>query len=450
MAIEIDDIELLPFSSITDEDLARTGENDIEALRRRAAHAGPIGHDTLLYRVEFHVARQPDDRDRKPHRGLVAVPSEAEVPIVRAAVGEVRRARMSLEAGRRRQGMDSGYADVNGLHLYYEVDGDGGTPLVLLHGGVMTIELTYASLLPTLTQRHRVIGVDFQAQRRTADIDRDLTYANLASDVVGLLDHLGIERAHVIGHSMGGGTALELAVNHPDRLLSVVPISASVRPEGAHPDLADPSTYSTSTRMPTEQDFAEMAEAYAKVAPHPERFDDLLDGDVLGAALQHAGVITGCAFRICRSGATWESTASASRPSPRAHLSLAACSEQVSELVRLGYLERRTDRPTGQADLPHSTRTAAPRPSRQRRRRDRSTTAASMPRTALRPSPPRCCSWVSAATRRCGARSAPSSLASPRSPLMHLGPVSRPVVNHLSACPRSHEPSSPGWTAFTR
>jgi hypothetical protein len=64
VAIEIDDIELLPFSSITDEDLARTGENDVEALRRRAAHAGPIGHDTLLYRVEFHVARQPDDDDR--------------------------------------------------------------------------------------------------------------------------------------------------------------------------------------------------------------------------------------------------------------------------------------------------------------------------------------------------------------------------------------------------
>ena len=64
VAIEIDDIELLPFSSITDEDLARTGENDVEALRRRAAHAGPIGHDALLYRVEFHVARQPDDDDR--------------------------------------------------------------------------------------------------------------------------------------------------------------------------------------------------------------------------------------------------------------------------------------------------------------------------------------------------------------------------------------------------
>jgi hypothetical protein len=63
VAIEIDDVELLPFSSITDEDLARTGENDVEALRHRAAHAGPIGDDTLVYRVEFHVTRQPNDDD---------------------------------------------------------------------------------------------------------------------------------------------------------------------------------------------------------------------------------------------------------------------------------------------------------------------------------------------------------------------------------------------------
>jgi hypothetical protein len=55
VTIEVDEVELLPFSSITKEDLARTGETDREALRRRAAHAGPIHDDTLLYRVEFHV-----------------------------------------------------------------------------------------------------------------------------------------------------------------------------------------------------------------------------------------------------------------------------------------------------------------------------------------------------------------------------------------------------------
>jgi hypothetical protein len=57
VTIEIDDIELVPFSSIDDEDLARTGEPDLETLRRRAAHAGPIHDDTVLYRVEFHVVR---------------------------------------------------------------------------------------------------------------------------------------------------------------------------------------------------------------------------------------------------------------------------------------------------------------------------------------------------------------------------------------------------------
>ncbi len=52
---EVDELELLPFSAITEEDLGPTGEPDLEALRRRAAHAGPIHDDTLVYRVEFHV-----------------------------------------------------------------------------------------------------------------------------------------------------------------------------------------------------------------------------------------------------------------------------------------------------------------------------------------------------------------------------------------------------------
>ena len=53
--IEVDSIELLPFSAVGDEDVARSGEVDREALRERAAHAGPINEDTLVYRIEFHV-----------------------------------------------------------------------------------------------------------------------------------------------------------------------------------------------------------------------------------------------------------------------------------------------------------------------------------------------------------------------------------------------------------
>jgi hypothetical protein len=59
--IEIDSVELMPFASVTADDVRRCGEPDRETLRRRAAHAGPIGNDTLLYRIEFHLMVGADD-----------------------------------------------------------------------------------------------------------------------------------------------------------------------------------------------------------------------------------------------------------------------------------------------------------------------------------------------------------------------------------------------------
>jgi hypothetical protein len=55
--LEVESLELMPFSALTEDDVARSGETDLEALRHRAAHAGPISDDTLVYRVEFHVVR---------------------------------------------------------------------------------------------------------------------------------------------------------------------------------------------------------------------------------------------------------------------------------------------------------------------------------------------------------------------------------------------------------
>jgi hypothetical protein len=53
--LEVDNIELVPFSSITAADIRKSGEANLEALRQRAAHAGPITDDTLVYRIEFHI-----------------------------------------------------------------------------------------------------------------------------------------------------------------------------------------------------------------------------------------------------------------------------------------------------------------------------------------------------------------------------------------------------------
>ena len=58
LTIVVDDVDVVPFGSVTDDDLARTGDPDREALRRRTAHAGPVHDDTPVYRIEFHV--QPD------------------------------------------------------------------------------------------------------------------------------------------------------------------------------------------------------------------------------------------------------------------------------------------------------------------------------------------------------------------------------------------------------
>src|SRR3954447_19420588 len=170
----------------------------------------------------------------------------------------------------------SGYADVNGLHLYYEQHGETGSPLVLLHGGVLSIDLNFTALIPRLAPRHRVVAVEMQGHGRTADIDRTISPATSASDVVALLDHLGIDRTHVLGHSMGGAVALELAVSHPDRVRSVVPISITVRPEGMHADFSDPEAMATSTRMPTAADMAAMRSTYERLSPHPEHFDEFL------------------------------------------------------------------------------------------------------------------------------------------------------------------------------
>ena len=94
----------------------------------------------------------------------------------------------------------------------------------------MTIDLNFATLIPALAEQHLVIGVEAQGHGRTADTGRPITPAALASDVIGLLDHLGIDRAHVLGHSQGAAVTVErFAATYPQRVRSIVPISASVR-----------------------------------------------------------------------------------------------------------------------------------------------------------------------------------------------------------------------------
>ena len=166
----------------------------------------------------------------------------------------------------------TGYAPVNGLKMYYEMHG-GGRPLVLLHGGLLTIDLSFGDLLPGLADGRRVIAAELQGHGRTADIERDIDLRFLAGDVAALLDYLGVEQADVLGFSLGGGVALQLTLDHPGRVGRVILASVSYAADGMHAEISDPAQHATSTRMPTADDFGQMREAYARIAPDPGHFD---------------------------------------------------------------------------------------------------------------------------------------------------------------------------------
>jgi pimeloyl-ACP methyl ester carboxylesterase len=125
----------------------------------------------------------------------------------------------------------TGYAPVNGLKMYYEIHGTG-EPLVLLHGAFMAISGDWNNWINELAKTRKVIAVDMQGHGRTADIKRDITYENLSDDVAALLDFLKIERADIMGYSLGGGVAMECAIRHPEKVRKVVSISAPIRRDG--------------------------------------------------------------------------------------------------------------------------------------------------------------------------------------------------------------------------
>src|SRR4030081_676671 len=91
---------------------------------------------------------------------------------------------------------------INGIDLYHEVHGTG-RPLVVLHGGVRNAATCFGATIPRLAEAQQLIALDLQGLGHTADTDRPVTLANFAADVVGLLDHLGIERADLFGFSLG-------------------------------------------------------------------------------------------------------------------------------------------------------------------------------------------------------------------------------------------------------
>ena len=124
-----------------------------------------------------------------------------------------------------------------------------------------------------LSKTRKVIAVEMQGHGRTADINRDITYENLADDVAGLLDYLKIERADIIGYSLGGGVAMQCAIRHPEKVRKVVSISAPIRRDGWVKEAND---FWPTSRAEMFKGTPVEAE-YKKLSPTPDKFPDFFN-----------------------------------------------------------------------------------------------------------------------------------------------------------------------------
>ena len=160
---------------------------------------------------------------------------------------------------------------VHGMQMYYEVSGQG-SPLVVLHGAYMNIP-SMGAIVPKLAERYRVYALEFQGHGRTGDIDRPITYPNLADDVAAFMAAVGLEEADVFGYSMGAQAGLQLAIRHPAKVRKLVAASVAYDLRGWQPafrELIPQMNVEMLLGMP-------FVEEYRQLAPDPEGFPALAE-----------------------------------------------------------------------------------------------------------------------------------------------------------------------------
>lgn len=157
-------------------------------------------------------------------------------------------------------------ATINGAEIYYEVYGEGA-PVFLLHGGLGYGDY-WVNQVPDLAATYQVIVMDSRGHGRSSFDEQPISYALMASDVLGLMDHLQIKKADIVSWSDGGIIGLEIALTHPERLNKVVAYGANFDPTGVRLDIGTNDYFNA---------YIEAAAAdYQQVSPAPERWDEFL------------------------------------------------------------------------------------------------------------------------------------------------------------------------------
>lgn len=165
------------------------------------------------------------------------------------------------------------YANVNGLKMYYEIHGKG-QPVVLLHGGLGTVEM-FAPILPALADNRQVVAVELQGHGHTPDIDRPFSFEQMADDVAALVKQLGFGNADLFGYSLGGGVALQSTIRHPDVVRKLVVVSTPCRSDGWYPEVRA-GMRAMNAEVAKTWVGSPMQQAYASAAPNPEDWPTLV------------------------------------------------------------------------------------------------------------------------------------------------------------------------------
>jgi pimeloyl-ACP methyl ester carboxylesterase len=272
----------------------------------------------------------------------------------------------------------TGYADVEGGRIAYQIYGDlnaGRTPLLVLHGSFMSGD-TMRPLFAPFTADRPVIAIDARGHGGSSEFPGPTTYELMADDAAAVLAALNVQQADVMGYSMGGTTALFMAVRHPERVGKQVILAGTSRRDGWYPEVLQSMAQATPAAFAGSPIEAE----YKRLSPNPDQFStfaqEVLDleeqnyaasndairtiddktmiivGDADGVQLEHAIEL----FKL-RGGGDREAASRgfiAGAPRARlailpatAHIGIMAEAERIAELVTPFLDDREPPRVTG-------------------------------------------------------------------------------------------------------
>jgi pimeloyl-ACP methyl ester carboxylesterase len=168
----------------------------------------------------------------------------------------------------------TGHVEVSGVNYYYEIRGTG-EPLLLLHGGLGSIDM-FGPNLAVLSAHREVIAIDLQGHGRSTLGDRPISLIEIGDDVAAIVKRLGYRQVDALGYSLGGGVALRFAIQHPDAVRRLALVSTPFSQEGFFPEMLPQQAAVGAAMAPMMKD-TPMYQSYVAVAPHPEDFPRLLD-----------------------------------------------------------------------------------------------------------------------------------------------------------------------------